>query len=136
MLSSKCAVCDSGELIFIKEQEAIELTTSLLVVKTPFEGIPILGNIIWRYKIAGNKFMPETHLRQLGFSIVLVDYLLKDKETKQRFTEIRDSRYIYQNGPEKTWFQHDIACEDFKDLPRRRASDKVLPDKPISIANW
>ena len=46
MLSSKCAVCDSGELIFIKEQEAIELTTSLLVVKTPFEGIPILGNII------------------------------------------------------------------------------------------
>ena len=35
---------------------------------------------------------------------------------------------------DKAWFQHDMACRDFKDLPRRTASDKVLHDQAFSIA--
>ena len=31
-------------------------------------------------------------------------------------------------------FQYDIAYGDFKDFPRRTASDKVLGDKAFSIA--
>ena len=31
-------------------------------------------------------------------------------------------------------FQHDIACEDFKDLNRTTAADKVLHDKVFNIA--
>lgn len=44
----------------------------------------------------------------------------------QKFKEIRDSRYTYQNKLNKDCFQHDMAHGEFKDLPRRAASDKVL----------
>ena len=36
------------------------------------------------------------------------------------------SRYIYQNELNKACIHHDMAYEDFKDLPRRIASEKVL----------
>ena len=42
--------------------------------------------------------------------------------------------YIYQKKLDKTCFQHDVAYGDFKYLPRRTASDKVLPDKAFNIA--
>ena len=45
--------------------------------------------------------------------------------------EIHD---IYQNELDKACFQHDKTYGDFKDLPRRTASDKVLSDKAINIA--
>ena len=48
--------------------------------------------------------------------------------------EIRDTKYIYRNEFDKARFQHDITYGDFKDLPRRTASDKVLKDKAINVA--
>ena len=50
------------------------------------------------------------------------------------FKETGDSRYIYQNEPDKVCFQHDIAYGDFKDLSRRTAFDKLLRDKAFNIA--
>ena len=41
---------------------------------------------------------------------------------------------IYQNELDKACFQHDMTYGEFKDLPRRTASDKVLSDKAINIA--
>ena len=34
---------------------------------------------------------------------------------------------------EKACFQHDMAYGDFKDLARRKASNKVLRNKPFTI---
>ena len=51
----------------------------------------------------------------------------------QKFKETGYSKYIYQNELENI-FQHDIAYEDFKDLTRRTASDKLLRDKAFNIA--
>ena len=50
-----------------------------------------------------------------------------------KFKETGYSKYIYQNELENI-FQHDIAYEDFKDLTRRTASDKLLRDKAFNIA--
>ena len=72
--------------------------------------------------------MSEIHL-SLDLHIVLVDHLQKTKK-KQR----GDSWYIYQNEPDKTCFQHDMACGDFKDLTRRTTFDKILRDKAFYIA--
>ena len=44
-------------------------------------------------------------------------------------------RHIYQNELDKAFFQHDMAYRDFKDLSGRTASDKVLCDKALHIAN-
>ena len=58
---------------------------------------------------------------------------LKNKERIQKFKEVGDSRYIYQNELYKNCFQHDIAFGDFKDLTRRIPSDKILHDKAFNI---
>ena len=47
--------------------------------------------------------------------------------------KIENSRYIYQSELDIVCFQHDIAYEDFKDLPRRTTSDKALCDKAYKI---
>ena len=52
----------------------------------------------------------------------------------QIFKETENSRYIYQNELGKACFQRDIAYGNFKDLPRKTASDKVLVDKAFNIA--
>ena len=39
------------------------------------------------------------------------------------------------NELDKACFQHDMAYGDFKDLKRRTQSDKVLKDKPFTIAS-
>ena len=47
MLLSKCAVCDSKKLKFIKEQEASGLSSSL-GIKTPLSKIPLVGPLLFK----------------------------------------------------------------------------------------
>ena len=63
---------------------------------------------------------------------VLADHLLKWRI--HRFKETGDSKYIYQNKLDKVCLQHDMAYGDFKDLHRRKASDKILHDKAFNTA--
>ena len=63
-----------------------------------------------------------------------MDHLQKNKERIRNFKETGDSRYIYLNQLDKACFQHDMAYADFKDLTRRRASDKILHNKAFNIA--
>ena len=60
--------------------------------------------------------------------------LTKNKERIRKFKEIGGSWYVYQNGLYKACFQYGITYGDFKDLPRRAASDKTLRDKAFDIA--
>lgn len=51
----------------------------------------------------------------------------------QKFKATGDSRYIYTNEPDKTCLQHNIAYGHFKDLLRRRVSDKILRDWHLKL---
>ena len=75
--------------------------------------------------------MSEINLRQPGFTYCACGPFTKNKEMTQQFKETGDSKYIYQNELHKACFQHDMAYEDFKDLP---TADKVLGDKAFDIA--
>ena len=79
------------------------------------------------FLLAGDKFMPEMHLRQPGFTCSACGPFTKKKERIQKFKETGDSQYIYQNELDKGCFQHDMAYGDFADLTRRTASDNLLP---------
>ena len=73
----------------------------------------------------------------LDLHIVIVNHFQKIKKNKkriQKFKGTRNSRYIYKNELNEACFQHDMADENFKDLTRRTASDKILGDKVFSIA--
>ena len=61
-----------------------------------------------------------------------MEHLLKIRI--QKFKETGDSRYIFKNKLDKAYFQQDMIYEDFQDLSRRTASDKLLRDKGFNIA--
>ena len=87
-----------------------------------------------KFLLAGDKFMPEMHLKQPGFTYSPCGPFTKNKERIQKFKETGDTDYIYKNELNKACFQHDMVYGDFKDLARRTFSDKVLRDKAFNIA--
>ena len=93
-----------------------------------------MNEIVNKFLLAGDKFMPEMHLRQLGFTYSACGLFTKNKERIQKFKGAGDSQYIYQNELDKACFQHCMADGDFKDLSRRTASNKILCDKAFNIA--
>ena len=93
-----------------------------------------MNEIVNKFLLAGNKCMPEMHLKQPGFTYSACGPFTKNKERIQKFKETGDTSYIYKNELDKACFQHDMAYGDFKDLKRRTASDKVLRDKAFNIA--
>ena len=77
-----------------------------------------MNDIINTFLLAGDKFMPEMHLKQSQFTYSACGPFTKNKERIQKFKEKGDSRYIYRNELDKAFFQHDMAYGDFKDLAK------------------
>ena len=92
-----------------------------------------MNEIVIKSLLAGDKFMPEMHLEQPGFTYSTYGPFTKNKERIQKFKETGDTSYIYKNKLGKACLQHDIAYGDFKDLKRRTFSDKFLRDKAFNI---
>ena len=93
-----------------------------------------MNDIINKFLLAGDKFMPEMHLKQPSVTYSACGPFTKNKERIQKLKETRDSRYIYKNELDKACFQHNMAYEDSKDLARKTAADKVLRNKAFNIA--
>ena len=81
-----------------------------------------MNEIVIKFLLAGDRFVPEMHLRQPGFTYSACGPFTKNKQRIQKFKETGDSRYIYQNELDKACFQHDMTYGDFKDLIGRAAS--------------
>ena len=94
-----------------------------------------MNNIINTFLLAGDKSMPEMHLKQPGFTYSACGPFTKHKERIQKFKETGDARYIYRNELDKACFQHDAAYADNKDLLNRTRADKILGDKAYAIVS-
>ena len=93
-----------------------------------------MNKVVDKFLKVRDKFMPEMHLRQPGFTYSAWGLFTKNKQRIQRFMETGDTNYIYRNELDNACFQHYIAYS-FKDLKRRTFADKVLRDKAYNIAN-
>ena len=91
-----------------------------------------MNQIVSKFLLVRDKFMPEIKQPRVTYSVC--GPFTKNKERIQKFKGTRDSRYIYRNELDKACLQHDVVYGDFKILPRRAASDKVLRDKAFYIA--
>ena len=80
-----------------------------------------MHKIIKKFLLAGDKFLPELHLRQVGFTYSAWRPLTKNKDRIQIFKETGDLRHIYQNELDKGFFQHDVSY-------------KILLDRVLNIA--
>ena len=94
-----------------------------------------MNNVINKFLLAGDKFMPEKHLRQPRFVYSACGPFTKHKERIKEFKRTGDTRYIYRNELDKACFQDDSAYADHKNLTNRTEADKVLKDKAYNIAS-
>ena len=56
-----------------------------------------MNEIVNIFLLAGNKFIPELHLKQPGFTYSASGPFTKNKERIQEFKESADPRYIHRN---------------------------------------
>ena len=56
-----------------------------------------MNEILNKFLLAGDKFMPEMHLKQPGLTYSACGPLTKNKERIQKFKETWDTNYIYKN---------------------------------------
>ena len=93
-----------------------------------------MNNVINKFLLAGDKFMPEMHLRQPQFTYSACGPFTKHKQRIQKFKETGDTNYIYKNELDKACFTHDAAYSDSKDLTKRTVADKILRNRAFNIA--
>ena len=83
IMQSKCPVCGIKKSRFVKEQEAKGLLRNL-GLKTPLSK---MDEIVNTFLLVGNKFMPEMHLKQPGFTYSVCGLFTKNKERIEKFMQ-------------------------------------------------
>ena len=68
-----------------------------------------MNEIINKFLLAGDKFIPKIHLREPAFMYSACGSFTKSKERIQKFKQTGDSQYIFQKELGKACFQHDMA---------------------------
>ena len=88
-----------------------------------------------KFLLVDDKFMPELHLKQAGFTYSACGLFTRKKERIEKFMQTGNIDFIYRNEFDKAYFQHDMAYGKSKDLAKRTQSDKVLRDKAFKIVS-
>ena len=94
-----------------------------------------MNEIVNKFLLAGDKFMPEMHLKQPGLTYSACGPFIRNKERIEKFIQSGNVDFIYKNELDKACFQHDMAYGKSKNLAKRTQSDKVLRDKAFEIAS-
>ena len=67
-----------------------------------------MNEIINKFLLVGDKFMPQMHLKQPDFTYSVCGPFTKNKEI-EKFTQTGNTDSIYKNELDKACFQHDMA---------------------------
>ena len=94
-----------------------------------------MNEIINKFLLVRDKFMPEMYLKQPGFTYSACGPFTKNKERIEKFMQTGKTVFIYKNELDKACFQHDMTYGKSKDLIKRTQSNKILKDKAFKIAN-
>ena len=93
-----------------------------------------MNNII-KLLLAGDKFMPEMHLRQPEFVYSACGPFTRHKERIKEFKRTADMRLLYRNELDKACLNHDAAYAKYKDVENRLISDQKLRNSAYDIAS-
>ena len=63
-----------------------------------------MNEIINEFLLVGDKFMPDMHLRQPGFTYSACGPFAKNKERIKKFMRTVNTDFIYKNELDKTCF--------------------------------
>ena len=73
-----------------------------------------MNAIVNKFLLPGDKFMPEMHLREPGFTYSVCGPFTKHKQRIQKFMQTGHTNYIYRNELDKACFQHDAENSNSK----------------------
>ena len=68
-----------------------------------------MNEIINKFLLVGDKFMPEIHLKQLGLTYSACGPFTKNKERIEKFMQTGNTDFIYKNELDKACFQDHMA---------------------------
>ena len=141
-MQSKCADSGIEKSRFVKQQEAKGLLSNL-GIKAPLSKIPLLdvllvrrikmNEIVDKFLLAGDKFLPELHLKQAGFTYSACGPFTKNKERIERFMQTRKTDFIYINELDKACFQHDMAHGKSKGLTKRTQPENEIKHLKLRV---
>ena len=94
-----------------------------------------MNETVNKFLLVGDKFMPEAHLKQPGFTYSACGTFTRNKERIKKFMQTGSTYFIYRNKLDKACFQHDMAYGKSKDLTKITQSGKVLRDQAFKIAS-
>ena len=94
-----------------------------------------MNEFVNNFLLAGDKHMPEMHLKQPGFTYRVCDPFTKNKVRIEKFMLTGNTNFVYKNKLDKACFQHDLAYGKTKDLVKKTQSDQVLKDESFKIAS-
>ena len=95
-----------------------------------------MNEIVNKFLVVGDKFMPEMNLKQPGFTYSACGPFTKNKERIEKFMQTGNTNFIYKNELDKACFQDDMAYGKSKDLVKRnKIKDKILRNKAFKIGS-
>ena len=68
-----------------------------------------MNEVVNKFLLVGDKFMPEIHLKQPGFTYSAYDPFTKNKERIGKFMQTGNKDFICKNELVKACFQHNMA---------------------------
>ena len=92
-----------------------------------------MNEIRKKFLLAGDKFMPELHLKQPGFTYSACGPFTRNKERIEKFMQTGNTDFLNRNELDETCFQHDMAYGKSKDLAKRPKSGKCVRYKALKI---
>ena len=64
------------------------------------------NEIVNKFLLVGDKFMPQMHLKQPGFPYSACGPFKKSKERIEKFMQTGNTEFFYKNELDKVCFQH------------------------------
>ena len=84
-----------------------------------------MNKIVSKFLLVGNKFIPEMHLKQPGFTYSACGPFTKTKKRIEKFMQTGDTSFIYKNELDQACFQHDMVYGKTKDSIKRKELNQI-----------
>ena len=83
-----------------------------------------MNEIVNKFLLAGDIFMPELHLKQRGFTYSTCSPFAKSKKRIEKSMQTRNTDFIYGNELDKSYFAHDMVIVNQKILQKELSQTK------------
>ena len=83
-----------------------------------------MNEIVNKFLLTGDKFMPKRHLKQLDFTYSACGPFPRSNSRIEKFMQTGNTDFVYKNELDKACFQRDMAYGKSNDLAKENSIRK------------